>query len=74
MDAPAGLRVTARVDPELLRILVCPRCKGELAVRHGDDGAEAWLDCAACALAYPVEDGIPVMLVEEATSLSDPRA
>ncbi|MEE2702932.1 MAG: Trm112 family protein [Myxococcota bacterium] len=66
--------MTARIDPELLRILVCPRCKGELGVRHGEDGAEAWLDCAACALGYPVEDGIPVMLVEEATSLSDPPA
>lgn len=63
--------MTEHIAPELLRILVCPRCKGELGVRRGEDGAEAWLDCAACALAYPVEDGIPVMLVEEAKPLSD---
>ena len=51
-------------------MLVCPRCKGELAVQHAPDGAEAALDCAACALSYPVEDGIPVMLVEEALPLA----
>ncbi len=63
--------MTGRIDPELLKILVCPRCKGELGIRLGADGSEEWLDCAACALAYPVEDGIPVMLVEEAKALGD---
>ena len=62
--------MSGRLDPELLRILVCPKCKGELDVRLGDDGAEAFLDCQACALGYPVEDGIPVMLIEEAKPLS----
>ncbi len=62
--------MSGRIDPELLRILVCPKCKGELGVRTGEDGAEAFLDCAACGLAYPVEDGIPVMLIEEAQPLS----
>ena len=61
--------MSERVAPELLEILVCPRCKGALGVRTADDGAEEWLDCEACALAYPVEDGIPVMLVEEAKPL-----
>jgi len=63
--------MSGRIDPELLRILVCPRCKGELGVRRGADGAEAFLDCPACALAYPVEDGIPVMLIEEAKPLPE---
>ena len=63
--------MSARLDPELLRILVCPRCKGELAVQHAPDGAEASLDCAACALSYPVEDGIPIMLDEEARPLAE---
>lgn len=61
--------MSARIDPELLSILVCPKCKGELEVRRGSDGVEQALDCSACALSYPVEDGIPVMLVEEARSL-----
>lgn len=63
--------MSGRIDPELLEILVCSKCKGELSVRTGPDGAEAFLDCVACALAYPVEDGIPVMLVEEAKPLAD---
>ncbi len=46
--------MSGRLDPELVRILVCPKCKGELNVRLGDDGAEAFLDCQACALGYPV--------------------
>jgi uncharacterized protein YbaR (Trm112 family) len=60
------------VDPELLEILVCPSCKGPLGVRYAPDGTEEWLDCEACLLAYPVEDGIPIMLVEEATPLELP--
>ena len=61
--------MSARLEPELLQILVCPRCKGELDVQRDDGGAEIALDCAACSLSYPVEDGIPVMLVEEARPL-----
>jgi uncharacterized protein YbaR (Trm112 family) len=61
--------VSGRIDPELLEILVCPKCRGELEVKRAADGEEQSLDCAACKLAYPVEDGIPVMLVEEAKSL-----
>lgn len=51
------------VDKKLLEILVCPVCKGPL--RHQTGGREELL-CRACALAYPVEDDIPVMLEEEA--------
>ena len=61
--------MSGHIDPELLRILVCPKCKGELDVSRGADGAEESLDCPACALSYPVDDGIPVMLVEEARPL-----
>lgn len=63
--------MSGRIDPELLEIMVCPKCRGKLSVRTGADGAEAFLDCPACALAYPVEDGIPVMLVEEAKPLAE---
>jgi uncharacterized protein len=47
---------------ELVKLLVCPRCKWELDYREG----EGRLLCAKCRLAYEVKDGIPVMLVEEA--------
>ena len=50
------------LDPELLSILVCPKCKGEL--RHEE--APPSLVCPACALRYPVRDGIPILLIDEA--------
>ncbi len=62
--------MSGRLDPELLRILVCPKCKGDLVVQSDAEGVEASLDCRACGLAYPVDDGIPVMLVEEARPIS----
>ena len=53
------------LSPQLLSILVCPRCKGELQYRE----EESSLVCPACALRYPVRDDIPIMLVDEATPL-----
>ena len=53
------------VDPRLLEILVCPLCKGKLVYRK--DAAE--LICKVDRLAFPVKDGIPVMLEEEARKL-----
>lgn len=53
------------MDPKLLEILVCPLCKGPLLERK----APAELVCKADRLAYPVRDGIPVMLEEEAREL-----
>jgi uncharacterized protein YbaR (Trm112 family) len=52
--------------PELLEILVCPKCKGDLEYRQ--DPAES-LNCHACRLQYPVEDGIPILLIDEARPL-----
>lgn len=52
--------------PELLAILVCPKCKGALEYRLPPTEA---LLCRACALAYAVEGDIPVMLIEEATPI-----
>ena len=51
--------------PELLQILVCPKCKGELEYRSTPE----FLVCHSCRLAYPVEDGIPIMLIDEAKPL-----
>ena len=48
------------IDPELLAILVCPVDHAPVA----DRGTH--LDCPSCGRRYPVRDGIPVMLVEEA--------
>jgi uncharacterized protein YbaR (Trm112 family) len=56
--------VTVELAPELLEILACPNCHGSLAVDHERDE----LVCTApdCQLAYPVRDGIPVMLIDDA--------
>jgi uncharacterized protein YbaR (Trm112 family) len=54
------------MDPKLLEILVCPLCKGPLVWRK--DAQE--LACKADRLAFPVKDGIPVMLEEEARELA----
>lgn len=51
------------LSPDLLAILVCPKCKGPL--EHQAAPTEE-LRCGACRLAYSVEDDIPVMLVDEA--------
>lgn len=52
------------ISPELLAIVVCPACHGELVVTPQGGGTE--LVCGGCGLAYPVRDGIPVLLVDEA--------
>lgn len=54
------------LDDTLLSIIVCPQCHGELEpVESGPDGPE--LVCRrGCGLAFPVRDGIPVLLVDEA--------
>lgn len=48
------------MDPELLEILACPECKA------GVELEQERLVCTACGKRYPIRDGIPVMLVEEA--------
>ena len=50
------------LDEELLEILVCPKCKGELEYREDEEA----LLCHECRLRYEIDDGIPVMLVDEA--------
>lgn len=55
------------LDKELLEILVCPVSKAPLIWREDADE----LVCKASGLAYPIRDGIPVLLEEEARPLSD---
>jgi uncharacterized protein YbaR (Trm112 family) len=56
------------IAPELLQILVCPKCKGEL--EHRVSGTSETLVCHACRLVYAVDDGIPIMLIDEAKPLA----
>ncbi len=53
------------MDPKLLDILACPICKGPLVLNS--DKTELW--CRADGLAFPIRDGIPVMLESEARPL-----
>ena len=53
------------LSPQLLAILVCPKCKGELEYRDG----ESSLICHTCKLRYAVRDDIPIMLIDEASPL-----
>lgn len=50
------------LSKELLEILACPKCKQEIKIT----GDEKWLVCRHCKLKYPIREGIPVMLIEEA--------
>lgn len=56
------------LSPDLLTILVCPKCKGALEYRAN---APEVLICRTDRLVYAVQDGIPVMLIDEARSLDD---
>lgn len=50
------------IDENLLEILACPKCKGELQYDESDEK----LICNNCRLKYRVEDDIPIMLIDEA--------
>ncbi|HVN63183.1 MAG TPA: Trm112 family protein [Candidatus Binataceae bacterium] len=50
------------LSQDLLDILACPKCKGDLRLTEKQDG----LVCGACKLIYPIRDDIPIMLIEEA--------
>ena len=50
------------MNPRLLELLVCPKCKGALEFREEKNT----LHCAACRLSYPIRNDIPVMLIDEA--------
>jgi uncharacterized protein YbaR (Trm112 family) len=54
------------INPELLEILACPQCKGEIHLNDAQDG----LICDACRLVYEIRDDIPIMLIEEAKPLN----
>ncbi len=53
------------ISKELLEILACPQCKGEVHLTERQDG----LVCRACKLLYAIKDDIPIMLIDEAQHL-----
>ena len=55
----------AMVNKDLLDILACPECKGKVIL----DDDETHLVCGTCRLRYPIEDDIPIMLVDRAEKL-----
>jgi uncharacterized protein YbaR (Trm112 family) len=68
---PAYCLVKGRIDmaisKELLDILVCPKCKGEIHLTDAGDG----LICDHCRLLYEIKDDIPIMLIDEAKKLEE---
>jgi len=50
-------------DSELLDILACPQCKADIKLTADEKG----LKCIKCQRVYPIKDGIPVMLIDEAS-------
>ncbi len=65
MTTPSPDRPETTVDPKLLEILVCPVTKGHLEF----DAARQELISRSAKLAYPIRDGIPIMLPEEARAI-----
>jgi len=55
------------ISKELLDILACPKCKGDLVLNEQGDG----LICNACRLVFPIRDDIPIMLIDEAFPLDN---
>lgn len=53
------------ISKELLEILACPKCKGDIHLNDAGDG----LICDQCRLLYEIRDEIPIMLIEEAKPL-----
>jgi uncharacterized protein YbaR (Trm112 family) len=51
------------ISKQLLEILVCPACKGDLEML----GDETGLRCIQCRRVYPIRNGLPVMLIDQAT-------
>jgi uncharacterized protein YbaR (Trm112 family) len=66
-DEPKAATGANRVDPRLLEILVCPRTKTGLVY----DAARQELISRAARLAFPIRDGIPIMLEDEARQLDE---
>ena len=67
MDTHGPRRYTQRMPlpRELLDIVACPKCKGKVALNSDESG----FVCESCKLLYPIQDGLPNFLIEEAKPL-----
>jgi len=72
-DGPAAASESAapRVEPWLREILRCPQCRSTLTDGAGPDGPELHCTNTACRRAYRIDDGIPVLLVDESRVLTN---
>lgn len=68
--APSDPLVPA-IEPWLREILRCPKCRSKLSDGSGPSGPELHCTNAQCSRAYRIDDGIPVLLVDESRSLAD---
>jgi hypothetical protein len=64
-NAYRGRRENMAISKELLEILACPKCKGDIYLNEEGNG----LICDGCKLMYEIKDDIPIMLIDEAVSL-----
>ena len=59
----ASWELKMAIDPQLLEILACPKCKESVKLTSDEKG----LKCVECHRVYPIKDDIPIMLIDEAT-------
>ena len=64
---PTLKEIVMAISKELLDILACPKCKGDIYQNESKDG----LICDNCKLLYEIRDDIPIMLIDEAKPLKD---
>jgi uncharacterized protein YbaR (Trm112 family) len=65
LDDPPNCGGNMPISKELLEILACPQCKGDIRLNEKGDG----LICEKCRLLYEIKDDIPIMLIDEAKPL-----
>jgi len=53
------------IEKKILEVLACPKCKSKLVINDGEDN----LSCLTCNVAYPIKDGVPILLSEEAIDI-----
>lgn len=69
MDTGESQEKKEVIAPELLEILACPKCKGDIEL----DEKNSVLICRKCGVFYRIENGIPIMLIDEAHPLVELR-
>jgi len=65
---PGGIKGDVPFDPELAALLACPKCHRPVQLAADESG----FACRPCVLLYPIEDGIPNFLIDEARPLAVP--